>query len=680
MRTIIYLTLAVLCIRAQAQEVTAPPPNILPMVKAQWHQKAPFNLLCPAHEEDGQTVHDVAGCGAVAMAQIMHFHRYPETSPDGETRYDWDRMFQRLSNETTTDRMANVAKLISDCGVAVFTRYGKESSSSKTLQTITAMKGFFHYNKYMYCVSRDQLKARGCDDEFRQLLFAELKAGRPVIYRGTKTTSNNDDNGHIFIIDGCKNGKVHANMGWADKANDYYDLDDLNGYSHHHWMIVGIADSSYQPPIKEIRTDVPGTLESRLDTTDLHLRIAGPVNDTDIAALRQLALDKERLRSIDLSGATLLGNLPDRAFAECGSLVYVALPPSVTYIGRMAFYKCSALNRIDLPEALGAIGEAAFHSCHQLTTFHLPGTLRWIGPRAFMFCNSLTSVRIPEGVEYIDWIAFGGAARLKFLHLPKSLKRLAPEITQSCPALMQVTVPEENPWLTSEGLRVIPKGADVDKNDVRHIRLEHAGTLAGQLSPSDWKIRITDPVNEADIAALRNMARNESELRDIDLRGTDLKVMPRSAFANCKKIRNVFLPEGLERIEDFAFTQCKWLERIDIPSTVTSIRTYVFNGCSALKTVNFNPTGSRLRFIGSNAFSNCTALTDIHLPENVDTLEGGIFRNCVNLHTLHFPKNLKMAGGGITTGCGKLQNVTLSPDNLLYKVENKQLRSRKTEP
>lgn len=679
MKTIVGLALAVLCIRVQAQEASVPAKNIPPMVKAQWQQKAPFNLLCPAHEENGKTVHDIAGCGAVAMAQLMHFHRYPDTSPDGTTCYDWERMFQRLSSETPTDRIANVAKLISDCGVAVFTRYGKENSLSNTAQTVTALKGLFHYNKYMYFVSRDQLKARGCDEEFRQLLWDELKAGRPVIYRGTQTADNNDGGGHIFIIDGYKNGKVHVNMGWADKANEYYDLDDLNGYRHHHWMIVGIADSSYRPPVKEISLDVPGTLESRLDTADLHLRITGPMNDTDIAALRRLALDKERLRSIDLSGATLPGSLPDRAFAECGNLVYVALPPSVTYIGRLAFYKCNALNRIDLPDALGAIGEAAFWGCHHLTTFRLPKTLRWIGPRAFMFCNSLTSVRIPEGVEYIDWIAFGGAAHLKFLHLPKSLKRLAPEVTSNCPALMQVTVPAENPWLESEGLRVIPKGADIDENDVRHIRLRQAGTLAEQLSPSDWKIRITGPVNEADIAALRDMARSESELRDIDLRGTDLKVVPRSAFANCKKIRNVFLPDGLERIEDFAFAQCKWLERIDIPSTVTSLRTYVFNGCSALKEVHFSPTDSRLRFIGADAFSRCTALTDIRLPEGVETLEGGIFRDCANLHTLHFPKSLKKAGGGITTGCNTLQEVTLSTDNLLYKVENKQLKPRSTE-
>lgn len=678
MKHFVWLVLAVWYIRVQAQETPIPTGNISPMVKAQWKQQAPFNQLCPSHKQDGQTVHDLAGCGPLAMAQLMHFHHYPETSPDKTTRYEWEQMFRRLSDKTSVDRIANVAKLISDCGVTTFTQYGLTNSTSNMRQITTALKGFFHYSKYMYCVKREQLKARGCDEEFRSLLLAELKAGRPVIYRGTKTTNNNDDDGHIFIIDGYKNGKVHVNMGWADKSSDYYDLDDLNGYSHHHWMIVGIADSSYRPRIKDIRLNTPGTVASRIDTADLHLRITGPMNSTDIAALRQLAIEKKRIRSIDLSGATLSGNLPDRAFAECSSLVYVALPPSVTYIGQMAFYKCDALNRIDLPGTLDAIGNRAFAYCSYLTSFRLPETLRWIGAQAFYGCNSLTSVRIPEGVEYVDWMAFGRAAHLNTVHLPKSLRRLGPELTLNCPALVRVTLPEDNPWLESDGLRIIPKGAEVDENNVRHIRLKRAGTLAGLLSPSDWKIRITGPVNNEDIAALRDMARGENELRDIDLRETDLKVVPRSAFVYCKKIRNVFLPDGLERIEDFAFTQCKWLERIDIPSTVTSIQTYVFSGCSELKEVNFHPKNSRLRFIGTGAFDNCAALNAISLPEGLETLEGSIFRNCTDLHTLHFPKSLKRVGGGITAGCTNLKNVTIAPDNLSYKVENKQLKPRTT--
>lgn len=665
MRTLALLAGVALALHVQAQPVSTPPPTVRPLVAAQWGQRSPFNLLCPAKDKDGMRVHDLAGCGALAMAQVMHFHRFPDTSPDGKTLYDWERMFNRLTAQTTPDRITNVAKLISDCGVTAFTQYGEAGSSSNTSQVLAAMKRFFHYSRYMYAVSRDAMKARGCDDEFRRLLLEELQAGRPVIYRGTKSPQNNDADGHIFVIDGYKNGKVHANMGWADAANDYYDLDDLNGYAYHQWMIVGIADSSYRPPIKEIRLERPGTLHTRLDSADVHLRISGPLNEADFAALRQLAQEKWRLRSLDLSGATVTGGLPERAFFRCGSLVYVALPPALTYIGRGAFYECTGLNRIDLPDSLAVVGDYAFRGCRFLTTFRLPETLRRLGSRSFQACNSLLSLTLPEGVEYINWQAFADAANLKFLCLPRSLQRVGPEITKGCDKLMCVTLPEDHPSLESDGLRILPKGADVDADGVRHIRLEHAGTLDKYLSTSDWKIRVTGPLNDDDIAALRALAHQENELRDIDLRETDIKVLPRSAFANCKGIWNVWLPARLERIEDFAFSQCSWLEQVHMPATLGAIRTYAFSGCVKLRELRLPAS---LRIIGEGAFTGCNALTDVSLPEGLETVEGQAFRKCEGLRTLHFPRSLKKAGGGITLDCKNLQSVTLEAGNTRFRV------------
>ena len=43
--------------------------SVEPMVSASWHQTAPFNGMCPGGA--------VAGCGAVAVAQILNYYKMP---------------------------------------------------------------------------------------------------------------------------------------------------------------------------------------------------------------------------------------------------------------------------------------------------------------------------------------------------------------------------------------------------------------------------------------------------------------------------------------------------------------------------------------------------------------------------------------------------------------------------
>jgi hypothetical protein len=51
------------------------------------------------------------------------------------------------------------------------------------------------------------------------------------------------------------------------------------------------------------------------------------------------------------------------AFSGCTGLTDITLAPSVTKIGRYAFWRCTGLNRITIPPGVTNIGEAAFSGC-----------------------------------------------------------------------------------------------------------------------------------------------------------------------------------------------------------------------------------------------------------------------------------------------------------------------------
>jgi hypothetical protein len=102
------------------------------------------------------------------------------------------------------------------------------------------------------------------------------------------------------------------------------------------------------------------------------------------------------------------------AFSYCTSLTSIALPDSVTSIGEYAFAYCTSLTSITIPDSVTSIDANAFRGCTNLTTvaFEEGSQLTSIGDATFYNCNSLTSITIPDSVTSIDANAFWGCTDL----------------------------------------------------------------------------------------------------------------------------------------------------------------------------------------------------------------------------------------------------------------------------
>ena len=165
-------------------------------------------------------------------------------------------------------------------------------------------------------------------------------------------------------------------------------------------------------------------------------------------------------------------------------------------------------------------------------------------------------------------------------------------------------------------------------------------------------------------------------------------------------------------IGDLAFACCKNLKSVTIPNSITSINYCAFLGCSGLESITIP---NSIIYIGESAFEHCTSLASISIPNSVTTIgryafsetawydnhpdgvvyagkvavgykgtmpmgtsitieEGTIeiaanaFYHCTNLTSIKLPNSLAGIGYNAFTGCSNLTDVELPNSVPIFNV------------
>lgn len=192
---------------------------------AEWNQGNPFNKYTPNNY--------VTGCVATAGAIVMKHHGYPakgtgshsytwngqDLTANFEHDYDWANMPTKytVGNDEAFD---DVARLMSDLGVAVEMKYAKGGSGASMEDLLTALKKYFGYSKYARLLAIADLGAEVWNDRLR----AEIDANRPILYSAVDSNKG----GHSFVIDGYKDESFSVNWGWGGYCDGFYRIGALN--------------------------------------------------------------------------------------------------------------------------------------------------------------------------------------------------------------------------------------------------------------------------------------------------------------------------------------------------------------------------------------------------------------------------------------------------------------------
>ena len=292
----------------------------------------------------------------------------------------------------------------------------------------------------------------------------------------------------------------------------------------------------------------------------------------------------------------------------------------------------------------------------------------------FTLINNGAGYEVSDGSAKID-----GVIELPSAYNGKPVIKIASNGFLNCSKLSGIIIPSS---VTAIGKDAF-KGTAIwdDSNDVVYADKWVVG----------YKLSIGDLVLKSDTIGISDYAFYGKGIVGINL-PSSLKYIGANAFENCNKLTEVIFADNgvLETIESYAFARTA-LTSVSIPETVKTIGSDAFYDCDKLTEVNFADNGV-LETIGSYAFAH-TELTSISIPETVKAIGNYAFYNCdgltevifadngvletiesyafarTALTSVNIPETVKTIGNRAFDSCKNLTNITVEPENTVYKSD-----------
>lgn len=212
-----------------------------PLLTSAWHQRAPYNNLCPLGD-GGRTT---TGCGPLALAQILRYFAWPPVGTGAHTYtwdgdqgcggnvgggvlsafftdpYAWADMPDDCDAGCSPSEQNALAEIGYEIGVAAETDYSFCGSWMMNSAPLLILPQYFRYADSLQIRFHRYYDAAS----WFELLRAEIDAGRPVFYTVE---------GHILVCDGWRTDggvdQIHVN--WGDGGAPYtgwWSVDQLPG-------------------------------------------------------------------------------------------------------------------------------------------------------------------------------------------------------------------------------------------------------------------------------------------------------------------------------------------------------------------------------------------------------------------------------------------------------------------
>ncbi|MBQ1532313.1 MAG: leucine-rich repeat protein, partial [Solobacterium sp.] len=278
-------------------------------------------------------------------------------------------------------------------------------------------------------------------------------------------------------------------------------------------------------------------------------------------ALKTVNYPKNYNTSIDGYGANsyAFGQL----FYGCTSLETVTIPEGTETIANYAFSK-SHIKTIQIPDSVTLIGSYAFSECAGLTEISVPGSVTKIDTYAFYKCTNLTDATLNKGLTQLQGFAFSGCTSLEEIELPSTMSYVGDHNFYGCTNLKRVSLPEN--------LKTIYAYAFANCTSLEEIHLPDSVTTMG------YRVFAND-------TALKTVNYPKNYNSSIDGYGAD-NYQYGQLFAGCTSLETVLIPDGTQKIADYAFRNSS-ISKMFIPRSVTAIGNYAFDGCTKLTDVYY---------------------------------------------------------------------------------------------
>jgi len=135
------------------------------------------------------------------------------------------------------------------------------------------------------------------------------------------------------------------------------------------------------------------------------------------------------------------------------------------------------------------------------------------------------------------------------------------------------------------------------------------------------------------------------------------------AFAHCKSLSSVIIPNTVEYLGILAFAECTGITNVELGNSVTTIGMKAFLSCSNMTVINIP---NSVKTIGREAFSGCTALEGtLTIPNSVTEIEHEAFYHCSNLSSVVLGNSVRTIGNFAFCGCTRLAGALTVPNSVI---------------
>lgn len=222
-----------------------------------------------------------------------------------------------------------------------------------------------------------------------------------------------------------------------------------------------------------------------------------------------------------------------------------------------------------------------------LEVLKIPEGVVQIGDYAFARCN-IQKIILPDTVVRIGKGAFL-ESKIKHIILSKTIEEICEDAFSGCTDLEMI-------------------------ENVEYIKQIDNGAFRGCASLKEFDGKSLQRIGES--------AFEESGLEKIDLQGSNLLIIEKKTFKDCKNLLFARLPDSVETIERKAFFSCDNLSAVYFPQKLKLIEEYAFYGCS--NNLNDLFFSDEKLVIKHKAFGNCIMLKEVYLNEDTD-LDDDVF-------------------------------------------------------
>ena len=350
------------------------------------------------------------------------------------------------------------------------------------------------------------------------------------------------------------------------------------------------------------------------------------------------------LKTVKLPGD--LKSIEPEAFGNCEGLTSISIPMSVTSIGDLAFYKCVNLASVHFDDVASYlyIGKGAFYGCSALNEIRLPKTygLHVIQPMTFAECRQLTTFTTPNRVD-VDEKAFQNCTSLQYAGISK-MGTIASNAFEGCTALDE----EDKTELQRRNEAFEEKRRAIEaENNLTFIQDERVREIVKaykdekelkkkELKKKEPKAKKTRPFTVDKKTEIDHI------VYGIDLQRKEARVIDGSQAAGNVEIPTFVTYEDnnycVEEVVKGAFKKNKNLTGITLPDSLGGIPEMAFMGCENLKTVKMKATTDFIS-LGKSAFEGCHSLSQVALADSLDLffLYSRAFYGCSSLTSIRIP-------------------------------------------